>query len=69
MARATLKKYLRKVSERAEKRMAKDPSVHEISTSCMCFTCALARSKVLASSLELKLFEAVEKRVEARRAS
>jgi hypothetical protein len=63
VTRASFKKYVAKAAER----VAKDPSSHDVSTSCMCLPCMLARYKVLTNSLEERLYEAVEKRVGQKR--
>jgi len=65
VTRASFKKYIQKASERA----AKNPALHEVSSSCVCLPCMIARYKTLSTSLEARLFEAVERKIAARGAS
>jgi len=62
MSRISFKKAIAKAAERAAK---KDPN-HEVSSGCLCLQCATARAQIFSSSLEEKLFEAVQRKVAAK---
>jgi hypothetical protein len=59
MTRASFRKLVKKATERA----GKTASTHEISSSCLCLQCVIARYHALSISLEGMLFEAVQKKV------
>jgi hypothetical protein len=65
MTRASFRKLVKKATERAGKTA---PS-HEISSSCLCLQCVMARYHALSISLESRLFETVQRKVDARKAS
>lgn len=61
MTRASFKKYVKKAAERAEKNAS-----HEISPTCTCMPCVIARYQVLSISLESRLFKAVQEKIARR---
>lgn len=59
MTRASFRKLVKKATERA----GKTASSHEVSSSCLCLPCVMARYHALSISLESMLFEAVQKKI------
>ncbi|HYX21765.1 MAG TPA: hypothetical protein VFA98_13045 [Thermoanaerobaculia bacterium] len=59
MTRASFRKLVKKATERA----GKAAPTHEVSSSCLCLQCVMARYHALSISLETMLFEAVQRKI------